>query len=141
MAKKYMRCSVCGQIIEVIKDTKAPIICCGEPMEELFPHTEEGGVGEKHIPVFKIKDRKVDVQIGSILHPSTTDHYIEWIALETSKGSQVKDLKPGDSPEALFSLTDGEMVKSIYAYCNIHELWKITVKEKGKPCGCKLDME
>lgn len=141
MAKKYMRCKVCGQIIEVVKDTGVPIVCCGEEMEELFPHLDDSIAKEKHVPVFKIKDGKIDVKIGAIQHPSTTDHYIEWIALETSKGSQRKDLKPGDTPQALFTLSDGEIVKAIYAYCNIHELWKVCIKEKRKSCGCELDME
>lgn len=141
MAKKYMRCNICGQIIEVVKNTDVVPTCCGQPMEELFPHTNETGLNEKHIPTYTIKDNMVEVAIGSIRHPSTTEHYIEWIALETSRGCQRKELKPGDTPEALFTLENGEVVKAIYAYCNIHSLWKVCVKEKRQPCGCKLDME
>ena len=133
MAKRYFRCKVCGQIIEIVKDTGVPVVCCGEPMEEIFPSTEEGVLGDKHVPVYKIKDKKVNVKIGSMPHPSTTEHYIEWIAIETSKGSQIKELKPGDAPEALFVIQDGELVKAIYAFCNIHSLWKTCIKEKTKP--------
>lgn len=142
MKKKYMRCSVCGQIVELVKDTGVGLICCGEPMEEIHPRTEDPVFGEKHVPVYKVADNKVVVQIGTILHPSTTDHYIEWIVLETTKGSQTRTLKPGDSPAALFALEDGEQVKAVYAYCNIHSLWKVCVKEtKKKPCGCDIHTE
>lgn len=132
MAKKYLRCSICGQLVEVVNDTKAPIICCGEPMEEIVAHTNEQNLNEKHIPQFKIKDKHVDVKIGSIPHPSTTDHFIEWITLETSKGSHTKQLKPGDAPEVVFVLADGELVQAIYAYCNIHSLWKNCVSKTKK---------
>ena len=34
------------------------------------------------------------------------------------------DLKPGDKPEAVFALADGETVVAAYEYCNLHGLWK-----------------
>lgn len=141
MARRYFECKLCGQIVEIIQDTGVPIVCCGEKMAELFPEVEDGALSDKHIPVFKIDNNKVIVKIGTIPHPSTTDHYIEWIVLETTRGSQRKELKPGDAPEAIFHLETGELVKAIYAYCNIHQLWKVCVKEKKKPCGCDSAME
>jgi superoxide reductase len=51
-------------------------------------------------------------------------HYIEWIALETAKGAQRKVLNPGDKPCAEFTLTDDDSVVAVYAYCNLHGLWK-----------------
>ena len=141
MAKKFLRCKTCGQIIEVINDTGVPIVCCGDQMEEIYPEVEEGVLADKHIPVYKIKDKKVEVKIGSIQHPSTVEHYIQWISIETSKGSQYKKLKPGDAPEATFVIGDGEIVKAIYAFCNIHSLWKVSLKPKTAPCGCELHLE
>ena len=99
------------------------MICCGEDMVEIIPHSTEDSVGEKHIPVYKIKNGRVTVNVGSIPHPMTSDHYIEWVAIVTSKGNQRKCLKPGDAPEVTFLLEKDEILKEIYAYCNIHSLW------------------
>jgi superoxide reductase len=52
------------------------------------------------------------------------EHYIEWIALETAKGSQRKTLKPGEPPCAEFILSDDDSCVAAYAYCNLHGLWK-----------------
>lgn len=41
---------------------------------------------EKHVPVYEVKDGKVQVTIGSIDHPMMDNHYIEWIALQTTAG-------------------------------------------------------
>ena len=53
-----------------------------------------------------------------------TEHYIEWIVLQTKNGVQRKELNPGDKPEACFALCDGDEVEAVYAYCNLHGLWK-----------------
>ena len=141
MKKKYMRCSVCGQIVELVKDTGVGLICCGEPMEEIHPRTDDEVFAEKHVPTFKVEGNKVLVQVGSILHPSTNDHYIQWITLITTRGSQTKMLKPGDSPAVVFHIAPGESVLEIYEYCNIHSLWKTCVKDGKNKNKCELDME
>ena len=79
---------------------------------------------EKHIPVFTVKDNIVEVSVGSAAHPMLPEHYIEWIAIETAKGVQRKALKPEEKPCAEFLLTDGDSVVGVYAYCNLHGLWK-----------------
>lgn len=141
MKKKYMRCSVCGQIVELVKDTGVGLICCGEPMEEIFARTDDEVFAEKHVPTFKVEGNKVVVQVGSILHPSTNDHYIQWITLITTRGSQTKMLKPGDSPTVVFHIAPGESVLEIYEYCNIHSLWKTCVKDGKNKNQRELDME
>ena len=57
-------------------------------------------------------------------HPMIPEHYIEWIALETTGGNQRKTLSPSDEPKACFALCEDEEVKAVYAYCNLHSLWK-----------------
>lgn len=141
MKMKLYKCNKCGQVIRKVIETEAPLICCGEEMKEISPKENEEGLNEKHIPVFKRHKNKVITYVGEILHPSTKDHYIEWILLETNKGSHHKSLKPGDKPEAIFYLEDDEVVEAIYAYCNLHSLWVIRpTKEKDtcKTCGCGI---
>ena len=120
---KFYRCNKCGQLVGMIRKTNIPMICCGEDMEEILPYTDEKGVGEKHIPYYRLKGSRLTVYIGSEPHPMTSDHYIEWVAIVTNKGNQRKCLKPGDAPIVTFCLEKDEKVKEIYAYCNIHSLW------------------
>lgn len=120
---KYYKCGQCGKVIEVIKETSVPTICCGEPMKELIPSSTDGAL-EKHVPVVEISGNVVTVSIGEIAHPMTEEHYIEWITIETKHGSQKKNLKPGDVPKACFTLCDGDEFVAAYEYCNIHGLWK-----------------
>ena len=47
MEQKFYICKHCGNIIAKVKDTGAPVICCGEPMSEIIPGTTDASV-EKH---------------------------------------------------------------------------------------------
>ncbi len=123
MEMKFYRCKHCGQIVAIVKKTGVPIICCGEPMEEIVPGTTDAAV-EKHVPVYSVEGSKVKVTVGSVEHPMQSEHYIEWIALKTASGNQRKALKPGDKPEAEFAIVEGDSVEAVYAYCNLHSLWK-----------------
>ena len=121
---KFLRCEVCGKIVALVNDcSSCPAKCCGEAMKEIVPNTSDGA-HEKHVPVVKVEGNHVLVEVGSVAHPMIEAHYIEWIALETSKGNQRKQLKPNDAPRAEFALLDGEKVIAAYAYCNLHSLFK-----------------
>lgn len=120
---KFYICKTCGKIIAIVKETAVPTMCCGQKMEEIVPGTTDAAV-EKHVPVFEIKDQKVFVTVGDVTHPMIPEHYIEWIAIETTGGNQRKTLSPSDEPKACFALCEGEEVTAVYAYCNLHSLWK-----------------
>lgn len=123
MEMKFYRCAHCGQIVAIVKETGVPILCCGEPMQEIIPGTTDGAV-EKHVPVFEIVDNKIIVKIGAVAHPMLPAHYIEWIAIQTKYGNQRKQLNPGDEPQACFSICEGDELIAVYEYCNLHGLWK-----------------
>ena len=123
MEMKFYRCKRCGQMVAIVKKKGCPIMCCGEPMEEIIPGESDGAV-EKHVPVWEVKDGIVNVTVGEVEHPMLDVHYIEWIVLQTKNGVQRKELKPGDAPKALFALAEGDEVEAVYAYCNLHSLWK-----------------
>ena len=123
MEPEFYICRHCGNIIVKVKDAGVPFVCCGERMAELIPGTTEAAT-EKHIPVYEVKDGIVNVTVGSVEHPMLDNHYIEWIVLHTNFGNQRKELKPGQAPKASFALLEGEKVESVYAYCNLHSLWK-----------------
>lgn len=54
----------------------------------------------------------------------TAEHWIEWVSLKTDKGIQRKYLKPGEKPSVDFKILEDEKVEEVYAYCNLHGLWK-----------------
>ncbi|MCR5587269.1 MAG: desulfoferrodoxin [Lachnospiraceae bacterium] len=120
---KFYVCETCGNFVEMVKESGAPMSCCGKNMTELIPGTSDGAA-EKHVPEFKVEGNKVIVNVGSVDHPMIDVHYIEWIAVETVKGVQRKTLKPEEKPCAEFLLTDDDSVVAVYAYCNLHGLWK-----------------
>ena len=113
----------CGNIIAKVKDTGVPVICCGEPMSEIVPGTTDAAV-EKHVPVWTVENGIVHVKVGSLEHPMLPEHYIEWVSLQTKQGNQRKELHPGEKPEVCFALCEGDEVEAVYAYCNLHSLWK-----------------
>lgn len=123
MEMKFYRCEVCGQIIAIVKKTGVPVMCCGKQMTEIIPGTADAAA-EKHVPVFEVKDNKVTVCVGEVAHPMVPEHYIEWIAIQTKYGNQRKSLNPGDEPKACFCICEGDEVEAVYAYCNLHSLWK-----------------
>ena len=122
MELKIYRCRHCGNIVLHLKSSGVSVFCCGEKMEKLVPNTTEAAT-EKHIPEVSRLGDTVKVSVGSVLHPMTEEHYIEWIALSSNEGVQIKWLKPGEAPIAEFKLTDPESIVEVYAYCNLHGLW------------------
>ena len=125
MEHKFFKCKHCGNIVGMIYNSGAPIVCCGEKMDELVPNTTDAAT-EKHVPVAEINGDKLSVKVGSVDHPMEEKHYIEWIFVETEKGGQRKALNPGDAPKAEFSFA-GDKPVAVYAYCNLHGLWKAEI--------------
>ncbi|MBR5121286.1 MAG: desulfoferrodoxin [Oscillospiraceae bacterium] len=123
MEQKFYICKHCGNIIAKVNDSGVPVICCGEHMAELVPNTVEAS-NEKHIPVYEVVDNTVLVTVGSVEHPMTPEHLIEWVSLQTKQGNQRKVLKAGEAPKVSFKICDGDEVEAVYAYCNLHGLWK-----------------
>ena len=123
MEQKFYICEVCGNIVEKVKNSGVPVVCCGKPMTELVAGTTEASV-EKHVPVVVQDGNTVTVTVGSVIHPMTEEHYIEWIVIKTKNGVQRVNLSPNQEPKAVFALADGDVVEECLAYCNLHSLWK-----------------
>lgn len=115
------RCSVCGNIVEVIHAGGGELVCCGQPMELLQSKTEDTGF-EKHLPIIEKSENKITVKVGSIPHPMEEAHYIELIEIIADDQVYKKFLKPGDVPEAIFEVTAKNIIAR--AYCNVHGLWQ-----------------
>ena len=123
MEMKFYICQHCGNIVAMVKDSGVPVMCCGQKMTEIVPGTTDASL-EKHVPVYTVEGNKVFVTVGATAHPMLPEHYIEWVSLQTKFGNQRKALHPGDEPKVCFALCDGDEVEAVYAYCNLHSLWK-----------------
>lgn len=122
MKIKFLKCAKCQKLVAMLKSSACDTICCGEAMLELKPNTTDAAQ-EKHVPVVELVGNEVQVKIGSVVHPMEEKHFIELIAVESKNGSQIKDLKPGDVPQAKFVLSSDDKFERAYAYCNLHGLW------------------
>ena len=125
--ERFYACSECGAIIGAISEIKGSILCGDKELKPLIPNTTDAA-GEKHLPVVEIEGNKVTVKVGSVEHPMTAEHSIQWIYLETKKGGQRRALTPEDTPYAEFLLTEGDEAVAVYEYCNLHGLWKTEIK-------------
>jgi superoxide reductase len=123
MNQKFYRCNLCGNIVAFVKDSGVPVVCCGENMTEIIPGTVDASL-EKHVPVYSVEGNIVRVSVGAVEHPMLQEHFIEWVSIQTKQGNQRKELCPGEKPEVCFALCDGDEVEAVYAYCNLHGLWK-----------------
>ena len=115
--KEVYKCEICGNIVEVLYEGGGTLVCCGEPMKLMKENGDDSASVEKHVPIMENEK----VKVGSVEHPMTEEHYIEWIEAESDGGEISKIfLNPGNKPEVSFSFK----VKSARAYCNLHGLWK-----------------
>lgn len=96
--------------------------CRCEGLKLLEPNLVDASE-EKHIPVLSVSERGVSVKVGSRLHPMQPDHLIEWIFVQTDNGGIYRKLQTGDQPKADFLVRTDEVL-GVYAYCNLHGLWK-----------------
>ncbi len=115
------KCSVCGNIVEVIHVGGGTLSCCDQPMVLQAENTVDASL-EKHVPVMEKTETGIKVKVGEVEHPMEASHYIEWIEVIVDGKVYRQFLKPGDKPEAEF-LVEGEMI-TVREYCNLHGLWK-----------------
>lgn len=122
MAKnlEIYKCSVCGNIVEVVHAGAGVLTCCDEQMQLMTANTVDASK-EKHVPVATAAGASVTVKVGSIPHPMEDAHYIEWIELVADGVVYRQQLQPGQAPEATFPVSFQNA--SVRAYCNLHGLW------------------
>ena len=116
-------CPICGNRVEVVHGANGELVCCGQAMKKAVAGTSDGAA-EKHVPVIEKIDGGYQVKVGSVEHPSTEEHHIEWIELICVSCGKVqrKYLRPGDKPQATFYTTAEKVL--VREYCNLHGLWQ-----------------
>ena len=119
---KLFKCMHCGNVVELIKDSGVKVHCCGEPMTRIEEVTEEQGT-EKHLPVIEEQGDMLTIKVGEVMHPMTEEHLIEAIFVVDSKGLVERfNLVANQEPVATTYKREG---LTVYAYCNVHGLWKV----------------
>ena len=133
---EFYRCEHCGNMVALIKNGGGTLVCCGDPMTKLTAYSTDAAT-EKHVPVAIRQEDKIHVAVGSTLHPMLPEHHIEWIALVTGDRVDLKYLEPGQEPKAEFDDVD---IGAIYAYCNLHGLWKAELfsTADGEVCSAEF---
>jgi superoxide reductase len=149
----FYRCDKCGNIVALIKSGEGTLTCCGQEMTRLQANSTDAA-REKHVPVLEVASGRLMVTVGSVAHPMTAEHLIEWIAMVADEKIEIVHLKPGMEPKAEFAYFAGndetsftgendeivpnceahscnfvfsdKTTKNVvaYAYCNLHGLWK-----------------
>ena len=115
-------------IVGVYGDDELDLVCCGNPLKAIAQNTVDAAK-EKHVPVatYDAAKNEVHVSVGSVAHPMTEEHLIEYIILVTKKGVQRVDLTATDAPEVTFRLMDGDTPVKVLEYCNLHGLWQAEI--------------
>ncbi len=116
------KCMDCGAMHQALHDGAGDPVCCGKPMVRIKDNFIDA-VEEKHIPVIKkIEDKKIEVSVGSVEHPMTNEHYIEWVEVRDGQKSVRKFLETESKPVLTFNILSDNF--EVRAYCNQHGLWK-----------------
>jgi superoxide reductase len=114
------KCSVCGNMVEVVHPNAGELVCHGQPMVLLKENSVDASK-EKHVPVVTQTATGTLIKVGTIPHPMEEKHYIELIELVADGRVCKKFLKPGDKPEFEFGSKPAQYTAR--AYCNLHGLW------------------
>ena len=112
---QFYVCPVCGNVIR--STGQAVISCCGVTLPALTAEEPDAG----HLLLARIVE---DEYYVTAEHPMTREHYISFLAAVSDHGVQLVKLYPEGGAEARFRI---DRVKYLYAYCNRHGLFRITV--------------
>lgn len=129
---KFYKCRICGNVVVKAVDSSITPYCCGKEMTELESGQTDASI-ESHMPVIQRLDyHTLRVSIGEKPHPMTFEHHICFICLETTKGFNLRHIATCRQADIYFFISDD--IIAVYAYCNIHGLWKLPLLEiKEKP--------
>ena len=119
------KCSVCGNIVQVLICGEGELHCCGEPMNLMQVNYIESDMGEYHVPVYRENEMEGKfVQVGKELHPMTNEHHIEFMELisNDNKNLQIQYFNVSDEPKMLLEKEHCEYNKAL-ELCNLHGLW------------------
>ena len=116
------KCKSCDNIVEVVNAGGGTLSCCGQDMVHMTENTVDAAK-EKHVPVLEETADGYTIKVGSVAHPMTPEHYIQWVELIMGAKVYREFLQPGQEPQASFKI-DKKEKPIVREYCNLHGLWK-----------------
>ncbi len=123
---KFYICPESLTVVEVVAGQPAPLTCDGKPMQELVPNSTEAAV-EKHMPIPTVENGVLKVSVGEVEHPSIEKHWIPFVAVKVGDLVMRRTIKATEKPEAMFPIGDFKGEVEVYAWCNLHGMWKATI--------------
>ena len=116
------RCNLCGNIVVKLVEGGGDLSCCGAEMVLLTANVTDASQ-EKHVPDLHVEGDTLHVQVGSVAHPMTAEHYIQLILVAQGANVQYQKLTPADAPAFVCKIDPTKPIE-VYEYCNLHGLWK-----------------
>lgn len=115
------KCNICGNLVQIILNGAGELVCCGQPMVLQQIQHDKSELGEKHAPVIEFRENRKFVTVKN--HPTTQEHYIQFIEIYNKDKSQLhlKYLNAGECAE--FDITCSHDEIDAIECCNIHGLW------------------
>ncbi len=106
---RFLKCSYCDCIVEVLNDTGTPVVCCNKQMRILpIVHNE----CEQIVKTMKVSSRKNNVKI--VCQDGIDE--IVWVHINTTSSSQRKYVDTKKNNEISFSLTQDEKISEIIIF-------------------------
>lgn len=115
LKSKFYVCPICGNVIHSTGD--ALVSCCGIALPPLNAEIAD----KEHLIKAEIIENEYFVTVN---HPMEKGHYISFLCASSDLGIQFVKLYPEGNAEARFRLC---RVKKLYAYCNRHGLFAVTL--------------
>jgi superoxide reductase len=133
-------CGVCGHVAfgtapEFCPVCHSPKDKFAENAEAIKPAEKEGK--EKHVPVVAVTKgcglipgacQDVHIKVGSIPHPMTAEHSIQWIDVYLNKIYVARYMLTPASLQAAVSVhfkTDQQGTVTVIEHCNLHGTWSV----------------
>lgn len=115
---RFYRCSQCGALGIAYGEAKEEMACgCGGVRKRLKPSNTDNadhGYSLSFVVFGGMEHNAIRVSVEKDGHPLTGDHDVEWIAIYTYEGLQIKFLQGTLSPAALFAMAGDDA----YSFCN-----------------------
>ena len=112
LRSQFYVCPICGNVVHTLGNTV--VSCCGI----MLPALEAEESDEDHAITIEAVE---DEHFITILHSMTKEHYISFIAYETSDRLQLVKLYPESNAQTRLQLCG---MGYVYYYCNRHGLFR-----------------
>ena len=132
-------CKKSGTTVELIKsdgiqplakhnEDDNSIVYHGNTLDFVYAKTPENAETgfEKHVPIAEFNGEQLVVKVGDVMHPMTNEHLIEWVTIVYDNFVQHGNFNSEQTPQITFHVGNAAKI-DVYAYCNLHGLWKTTI--------------